>query len=132
MFGGELAGHYYFRDNYYADCALLAVVEILNLLRKEGKSRSQLTAPIGRYAKTPEINFVVDDKQAKIGELAERYAEGQIDYLDGITVQFEDWWFNVRPSNTEPYLRLVLEASTDQDLELRRDELIALLGDPAD
>ena len=132
VFGGELAGHYYFRDNYYADCALLAVVEILNLLRKEGKSLSRLVTPIARYAKTPEINFVVEDKPAKIQELAERYADGQIDDLDGITVQFEDWWFNVRPSNTEPYLRLVLEASTAEELDNRRAELVAILGTPAD
>ena len=132
VFGGELAGHYYFRDNYYADCALLAVVEVVNLLRKKGTSLSNLVAPIARYAKTPEINFVVEDKQGKIEELAERFADGQIDYLDGITVQYEDWWFNVRPSNTEPYLRLVLEATTQQDLDRHREELFGLLGTPAD
>ena len=132
IFGGELAGHYYFRDNFYADCALLAVVEIVNLLRKKGTSMSDLVAPIARYAKTPEINFVVDDKQGKIRELAERYDDGQIDYLDGITVQYNDWWFNVRPSNTEPFLRLVMEATTDQELARRREELFGILGTPAD
>jgi phosphomannomutase len=132
VFGGELAGHYYFRDNYYADCALLAVVEVLNLLRQQDRTFSELVAPIARYAKTPEINFLVDDKEAKIQELASRFADGQIDYLDGITVQYEDWWFNVRPSNTEPYLRLVLEAAHPQDLERHRDELFALLGTPTD
>lgn len=132
VFGGELAGHYYFRDNYYADSALLAVVEVVNLLRREGKSLSELVAPIARYAKTPEINFVVEDKQGKIQELAERFDDGQIDYLDGVTVQYEDWWFNVRPSNTEPYLRLVMEAATDKDLAQHRDELFAILGTPVD
>ena len=132
IFGGELAGHYYFRDTYYADCALLAVVEVLNLLRREGSRLSELVAPIARYAKTPEINFVVEDKQGKIQELAERFADGQIDYLDGITVQYDDWWFNVRPSNTEPYLRLVMEATTEQELARRREELFGLLGTPAD
>ncbi|MGB5552231.1 MAG: phosphomannomutase/phosphoglucomutase, partial [Thermoanaerobaculia bacterium] len=132
VFGGELAGHYYFRDNYYADSALLAVVEVVNLLRREGKSLSELVAPIARYAKTPEINFVVEDKQGKIQELAERFDDGQIDYLDGITVQYEDWWFNVRPSNTEPYLRLVMEAATEKDLAQHRDELFAILGTPVD
>jgi phosphomannomutase len=132
VFGGELAGHYYFRDNYYADCALLAVVEMINLLRKKGNSLSQLVAPIARYAKTPEINFVVDDKQGKIRQLAERFDDGQIDYLDGITVQYDDWWFNVRPSNTEPYLRLVMEAANEQDLAQHREELFGLLGTPAD
>jgi len=132
IFGGELAGHYYFRDMYYADCALLAVVEVINLLRRKGRSLSELVAPIVRYAKTPEINFEVEDKQAKIQELAERFADGQIDYLDGITVQYEDWWFNVRPSNTEPYLRLVMEAANEQELAQHLEELIAMLGTPAD
>ena len=72
----------------------------------------------------------VEDKQAKIEELAERYADGQIDYLDGITVAFEDWWFNVRPSNTEPYLRLVLEAGTPAELARHRGELETILGQP--
>lgn len=130
--GGELAGHYYFRDTYHADNALLAVVEILNILRRQGKTLSQIVAPLERYAKSPEINFVVEDKQAKIEQLAERYSDAQIDYLDGITVGYDDWWFNVRPSNTEPYLRLVLEAANDLDLAERRAELEGLLGTPED
>lgn len=131
-FGGELAGHYYFRDNFYADCSLLAVIEMLNLLWKEGKPLSELVAPLRRYAKSEETNFVVEDKEGRIRELAERFADGQIDYLDGITVQYPDWWFNVRPSNTEPYLRLVLEAATPAELERRMAELVPLLGEPAD
>lgn len=131
IFGGELAGHYYFRDAYNADSAILAVIEILNLMGDTGKSMSELVEPLRRYAKSPEINFIVDDKQAKIDALAERYADGSIDYLDGITVEYDDWWFNVRPSNTEPYLRLVLEAKTAEDLAARRAELEALLGDAA-
>ena len=130
LFGGELAGHYYFRDTHYADCALLAVVEMLNLLRRRGGTLSEAVAPLERYAKSPEINFVVDDKAAKIQQLAETYSDGEIDYLDGITVQYDDWWFNVRPSNTEPYLRLVLEAATDDDLATRRGELEEILGEP--
>ena len=130
--GGELAGHYYFRDTYHADNALLAVVEILNLLRREGKPLSEVVAPLERYAKSPEINFVVEDKQGKIEELAERYGDGDVDYLDGITVSYDDWWFNVRPSNTEPYLRLVLEAADDEALASHRAELEGLLGTPAD
>ncbi len=131
-FGGELAGHYYFRANYTADCALLAVFEVLNLLRKRGRSMSQLVAPLRRYAKSPETNFEVDDKAAKIEFLAARYADGEIDYLDGITVQYEDWWFNVRPSNTEPYLRLIVEAKEEQQLSTKLEELIGLLGEPVD
>jgi phosphomannomutase len=131
IFGGELAGHYYFRDNYNADCAVLAVVEVLNLLRSKKVTMSELVAPLQRYAKSPEINFEVEDKQAKMDELGERFSDGEIDYLDGITVQYDDWWFNVRPSNTEPYLRLVLEADNEAQLDRRRDQLVAILGTPA-
>jgi phosphomannomutase len=132
VFGGELAGHYYFRDMYYADSALLAMVEILNILWHERRPFSTIVAPLLRYAKSPEINFEVEDKQGKMDDLAKRYASGEIDYLDGITVQYDDWWFNVRPSNTEPFLRLVLEAKTSADLAKRRHELEAILGTPVD
>lgn len=130
IFGGELAGHYYFEGNYSADCAILAVVEILNLVRRRKLPLSEIVAPLERYAKSPEINFQVEDKQGKIEMLAERYSDGEIDSLDGITVQYDDWWFNVRPSNTEPYLRLVLEAKDDEALAERRAELEGLLGTP--
>jgi phosphomannomutase len=129
-FGGELAGHYYFRDTFYADNALLAVFEILNLMWETGEPISRLVAPLRRYATSEETNFVVEDKQGMIDELARRYAGGEIDYVDGITVQYPDWWFNVRPSNTEPYLRLVAEAATSEQLEARMEELKELLGTP--
>jgi phosphomannomutase len=132
IFGGELAGHYYFRDAFHADSAILAVVEVLNVLRETGKSLSELIQPLRRYAKSPEINFEVEDKQGKMDELARRYADAQIDYLDGITFQYPDWWANVRPSNTEPYLRLVLEARTPEELERHERELIEILGEPAE
>ena len=132
IFGGELAGHYYFRDNYFADSALMAVVEVLNLLRTRNLPMSAVAAPLLRYAKSPEINFEVEDKQGKMDELGQRFADGKTDYLDGITIQYDDWWFNVRPSNTEPYLRLVLEARDAEQLARRTDELIGLLGTPAD
>ena len=132
IFGGELAGHYYFRDMYHADSALLAVVEILNLRRHKGVPMSQIVAPLLRYAKSPEINFEVEDKQGKIDQLAGRYSDGALDWLDGITVQYDDWWFNVRPSNTEPFLRLVLEAKTPTQLAEKRAELESILGHPVD
>ncbi|MEM8964299.1 MAG: phosphomannomutase/phosphoglucomutase [Acidobacteriota bacterium] len=130
IFGGELAGHYYFRELYTADSSLRAVYEMLNLLWKTGKPLSELTQPLLRYAKSPETNFQVEDKQGKIEMLAEKYHDGEVDYLDGITVQYPTWWFNVRPSNTEPYLRLVCEADTDAELKGHMDELVGLLGEP--
>jgi phosphomannomutase len=132
IFGGELAGHYYFRDNYYADSSLLAMIEVLNLLRETGKPLSELVKPLRRYAKSPEINFEVEDKQEKMDELAQRYSDAQIDHLDGITISYPDWWANVRPSNTEPFLRLVLEAKTPEELAKRRAELFGILGEPAE
>ena len=132
IFGGELAGHYYFRDHSYADCPLLSVVEVLNLMRQTGKPLSELVQPLRRYHKSPEINFEVADKQAKMDELAARYHDAEIDYLDGITFQYPDWWANVRPSNTEPFLRLVLEAKTAGELESRKEELFGILGEPAE
>jgi phosphomannomutase len=132
IFGGELAGHYYFRDHSYADCPLLSVVEVLNLMRQSGKKLSELIKPLQRYAKSPEINFEVEDKQGKMDELARRYSDAEIDYLDGITLSYPDWWANVRPSNTEPFLRLVLETKTPEELERRKAELFEILGHPAE
>ena len=133
IFGGELAGHYYFRQNYCADSSILAVVAVLNLLRRSGKRFSEVTAPLRRYAKSSEINFEVEDKEGTMEALVARYAGeqgGTLDRLDGIRIDFDDWWFNVRPSNTEPLLRLVLEASTPKQLAARQAELTAQLGEP--
>ena len=132
VFGGELAGHYYFRDNYFADSSILAVVEILNLLRKTHRPLSALVEPLRRYAKSPEINFEVEDKQGKMDELARRHEGADVDWMDGISVRYPTWWCNVRPSNTEPYLRLVVEARSDEELERRLGELIEVLGKPAE
>ena len=130
IFGGELAGHYYFRENFYADCAILAVVEMLNLVWKAGRPLSEIVRPLLRYAKTPETNFEVEDKEGMIRRLGERYADADVDYLDGITIRYPTWWANVRPSNTEPLLRLVLEADTEDEMEAKKAELVALLGRP--
>src|SRR4051812_10804664 len=132
IFGGELAGHYYFRDHSYADCPLLTVVEVLNLMRQKRELLSELVEPLHRYYKTPEINFEVEDKQGKMDELARRYSDAEIDYLDGITLSYPTWWANVRPSNTEPFLRLVMEAKTTKELEQHKEEIFGILGHPAE
>ncbi len=118
-FGGELSGHYYFKENYYADSGFIAMVKVLTLLSESGKPFSEMIKPLKRYHATGEVNFTVEDKDAKIAELAEKFADAEIDYLDGITVSYEKWWFNVRKSNTEPALRLNLEAETPE----LRDEM---------
>ena len=129
-FGGELAGHFYYRHNYTADSSIMTVVEALDLIRETGKTLAELAAPLKRYHATGEVNFHVDDKDGMIRQLAEVFADGEIDYLDGITVQYEDWWFNVRPSNTEPLLRLVLEARSRELMEEKKAVLLGYLGTP--
>jgi len=129
-FGGELAGHLYYRCNYTADSSILTVIEVLNLLRETGRPLAELAAPLHRYHGTGEINFHVDDKDGMIRRLAGVFADGEIDYLDGITVQYSDWWFNVRPSNTEPLLRLVLEARTRELMDAKKALLLSHLGTP--
>jgi phosphomannomutase len=108
----------------------MTVIEVLNHLRETGRPLAELVAPLRRYHATGEVNFHVDDKQGMIRHLAEEFADGSIDYLDGITVQFDDWWFNVRPSNTEPLLRLVLEARTREMMDSKKALLLSQLGTP--
>jgi phosphomannomutase len=129
-FGGELAGHFYFRRNFTADSSIMTVIEALNHLRETGRPLSELVAPLERYFATGEVNFHVDDKEGMIRRLAEDFADGEVDYLDGVTVQFDDWWFNVRPSNTEPLLRLVLEARSRELMDEKKAVLLGYLGDP--
>ncbi len=129
-FGGELAGHFYYRDNYTADSSILTLVHILDTLRETGETLSALVAPLERYFATGEINFRVEDKEGMIRRLEEIFSDGEIDHLDGITVQYRDWWFNVRPSNTEPLLRLVLEARTRELMEEKKARLLEILGEP--
>jgi phosphomannomutase len=124
IFGGEHSGHYYFRENYRADSGLIAAVVCLGELSDADVALSELLGPFRRYAASGEINSRVADQRAKIEELAERFADGRQDRLDGLTVEFEDWWFNVRASNTEPLLRLNVEARTDS---LQREKTAEVL-----
>jgi len=130
VFGGELSGHFYYRDNFYADSGLITLVHILNIVAQAKKPISELIEPLRRYSASGEINFEVEDKQTRMEELARRYGDGQIDHLDGITISFKDWWFNCRPSNTEPFLRLNIEAKTPDLLGEKLGEIEAQLGQP--
>lgn len=131
IFGGELSGHIYFKDYYYADSAAVAFARVLSILSAQDKPLSKLISQYHRYSQSGEINFRVEDKDGAIRKLADTYAAAQIDYLDGITVDNGDWWFNVRKSNTEPLLRLNLEAKTAKEVEQRLAELQPILGEPA-
>jgi len=132
VFGGELSGHLYFRDNWFADSAAIAFARLLSVLSAQDKPLSQVMSRYHKYVQSGEINFQVEDKDGKIRELADAYKKGQIDYLDGITIDFGDWWFNVRKSNTEPLLRLNLEAPNASMLHEKLDELKKHLGEPVE
>jgi phosphomannomutase len=128
--GGELSGHYYFRDNYYADSGMIALVKILNVLSAEDKPFSEIIRPLKRYHATGEINFEVEDKDGKMRELEGIFSDGEISHLDGISVKYTDWWFNVRKSNTEPVLRLNLEAKTPGLMEEKKAKVIKAINAP--
>jgi phosphomannomutase len=127
VFGGEHSGHYYFRDNFRADSGMIAALLVLEAMSESDAPLSEMLRPYQRYTGSGEINSEVADQQGKIEELAAAYSEGKQDRTDGLTVEFDDWWFNCRASNTEPLLRLNLEARTPELMETRRDEVLALI-----
>jgi phosphomannomutase len=128
-FGGEVSGHYYFRDFYCADSGTIPALLILELLSVEGKRMSELLEPLrSRYFISGEINSEVEDQPGKMEELAERHSDAEVGRLDGISIDYDDWHFNVRPSNTEPLLRLNLESLVSQEhMEAKRDEVLDLI-----
>jgi phosphomannomutase len=129
IFGGEVSGHYYFHDFYNADSGTLPALLVLEKLSVEGKRMSELLEPYrSTYFISGEINSEVDDQEAKMAAIEEHFAHGRISHLDGVSVDFDDWHFNVRPSNTEPLLRLCLESLVSpQDMEAKRDEVLGLI-----
>jgi phosphomannomutase len=129
VFGGEVSGHYYFADFYNADSGTIPALLILELLGQKGATLSELLARYtSRYFISGEINSEVADPQAKIAQIKERYADADQRELDGISIDYDDWHFNVRPSNTEPLLRLTLESLiSQQDMEAKRDEVLGLI-----
>jgi len=131
-FGAETSGHVYFKvtDRFYTESAALALVVLLRLLAKRGRPLSELLAPLkSRYVQSEEINVEISGKEAVLSRLAAHYAQAgaRIERLDGVSVEFPDCWFNVRPSNTEPLLRVRLEAVGREALERRTAELMGLL-----
>jgi phosphomannomutase len=128
-FGGEVSGHYYFRDFWCADSGTIPALLVLELISVEGKGLSELVGAYReRYFISGEINSEVDDQAAKMRELAERYSDGEVSWLDGVSVDYPEWHFNVRPSNTEPLLRLNLESLVSPEhMERKRDEVLDLI-----
>ena len=131
IFGGEVTGHYYFRDNFYADNGFIPALLILELMSRKGQTLAELLAPLReKYFISGEINTRVSDMhvaQEKMDGLAAMYTEGRVYTLDGVSAEFHDWHFNVRASNTEPLLRLNLEATTPDKMEQKRDEVLAFI-----
>jgi phosphomannomutase len=127
-FGGEVSGHYYFRDFWCADSGVIPALLVLELLSLKEKTMSELLAPYReRYFISGEINSEVKDQDAKMHELAERYSDGNVSWLDGVSVDYDRWHFNVRPSNTEPLLRLNLGADTREEMETRTQEVLRII-----
>ena len=131
IFGGEVTGHYYFRDNFYADNGFIPALLILELMSRKGQTLSELLAPLrAKYFISGEINTRLNDMgliPGKLDALESKYADGNVYRMDGVSIEFPDWHFNVRSSNTEPMLRLNLEATTQALMEQKRDEVLALI-----
>jgi phosphomannomutase len=129
VFGGEHSGHFYFRDNWYADSGMIALLTVLQLVSDADETLSQVLRPLDTRFRSGEINSEVDDPQAVMAKIEAHYrAEGaDIDHLDGITVGFPDWWFNVRPSNTQPLLRLNVEAENPELLNVKTKEVLTMI-----
>ena len=127
IFAGELSGHYYFQDNYFAESSSLAALRVAEIVLNSGKTLSELVAPIQRYFASGEINSTVEAPAEVLEKVKSTYSDGNVFELDGVSVEYDEWWCNVRMSNTEPLVRLNLEAKTQELMEEKRDELIALI-----
>jgi phosphomannomutase len=127
-FGGEVSGHFYFRENWFADNGMIPALLMLERIGIEGQPLSRILAPLReRYHISGEINSKVGDVARALARIEERYADGRISKLDGVSVDYADWHFNVRASNTEPLVRLNLEAATPADMQRRRDEVLGVV-----
>lgn len=124
FYGGELAGHFYFKENFYTDSGVIMLMKMINFLDEKNKPLSVLVAPYRKYFQSGEINSNVDDKDGKIEEIAQKYSDGEQFRIDGLSVYYKDWWFNLRKSNTEPLLRLCLEADSLELMETKTKEVL--------
>lgn len=127
VFAGELSGHYYFKENFTAECQGLAMIKLANLICKKNRKVGELVAPLRKYFSSGEINSTVADVKPVLDTIRKKYADGNMYELDGISSEYPTWWFNVRSSNTEPLLRLIVEADTQALMEEKRDELLKLI-----
>ncbi len=126
IMGGELSGHYCFKENYYMDSGVIAFLTLLQIISKDGRKVSEIVKELAPYPKT-DANFTVKNKEKILEKVKEKYADGKQDFLDGVTVEYKDWWFNLRPSNTEPLLRLTIEADNEKILQEKLKELSRII-----
>ena len=128
IFAGELSGHFYYKENSFAESSFITAALILNLLDGENKPLSELIAPLKKYFQSGELNSELKDKEAKIKEIEEKFKDAEKTvHLDGLSVYYKDWWFNIRPSNTEPLLRLNLEADTEELMQEKKELLLGII-----
>ncbi len=127
LFAGELSGHFYFRENFFTDSGIIAALKFLQIVSRKNKKVSDIIEPMKKYYVSGEINSTVKNKDKIMKKLGQLYADGKVTWIDGIRVDYDDWWFNVRPSNTEPLLRLNLEAKTKELMEEKRDEILGII-----
>jgi phosphomannomutase len=126
-FGGEHSGHFYFKRNWFADSGMIALMQCLNVFSRAPGKVSSVIAPIDKRARSGEVNSEVKDIPQTLQKLQDRFKDAKIDFLDGVTIQYDDWWMNVRPSNTEPLLRLNVEGDSKDLMERHRDEALAII-----
>ncbi|MBW2964590.1 phosphomannomutase/phosphoglucomutase [Candidatus Woesearchaeota archaeon] len=129
IFAGELSGHFYLKDSFFTESSIISAIIVINMLRREKKKLSEILTPLMKYYQSGEINSEVEDKDAKMDELVDMFKGNAkiVSHLDGIKLEFDDWWFNVRASNTEPLLRLNLEAKTKKRMEEMRDRILKVI-----
>ncbi|MBU3942951.1 phosphomannomutase/phosphoglucomutase [Patescibacteria group bacterium] len=127
VLGGELSGHYLFKESYYLDSGFVAFLILLQLISESNRNVSEIIKDLSIYSKSPELNFRVKNKEKIINKFKNKYFDGQQEEIDGLTIEYKDWWFNVRPSNTEPLLRLTIEADNQKLLDKKIKELKSLL-----
>ena len=128
VFGGEFSGHFYFKENFFSDSGIIAALKVIEVLCRSEKPFSQLVHPFQRYVSSGEINLTVSNKETIMGSLKNHYSNGKVVTLDGIRVDYPDWWLIVRPSNTEPLLRVSIEAATSEMMEKKKKEVLNIIG----
>ena len=128
IFGGESSGHYYHKNHYFCEAPLFVLFTVLKEMQRQKKTLSELISPFKVYHRTQELNFKVSDKRGVLKKLERKYGRGKVSHLDGIRIDFDDWWFNARSSNTEPLLRLIVEAKTRKLMEQKKKELSRIIS----